>query len=960
MRTSLRPILLLPVVFGLLLSSCGSDESGFPNGAGNGAGSIRGNASLIDGVVALDPDTEASMLASDLTTITFAGAPDAVAGLETGDVFIAQDRAWKVVSVEQQGGDTVVHTSEPLFSEVFRTLEISVENLLLSEAYRVSSPLSGAAGKVGATAVRNVSASSDGTYTIDLIDPGSILQGRIVLVKPQVTLLMNYGLPGDQYASIHFRVGESVEVGLSKDVSVSANQEIELLAFEIPVPVTWGTVSAGVALVLRLGADGMAELVAGIRQEISYDAGMKATVNPWTATVSDRTTHRFELNAPEFNGEVTAFVAVDPNIDVQLLQYSLAGLTNDLGLSATATAEGDLENVCFRLRAMAGLSSEAYVMVPTVAVETTFTWDEFFGGLDISMVRYPKELFRIDDTFYDSGVRCLVPPVADAGEDLTVQPGAEVILDGSASYDPTGEDLQAYAWTQVEGPAVTLAGADAPTASFTAPPALGAMTFRLTVMNTNGAEAEDDVVVTVAESQGVPPAPSGVTATGGNGKVTVDWNEVSGATSYNLYVAEMSGVDPTSYDRLPGGARFVDVAAPFELTGLTNGTEYFFVVTAVNEAGEGPPSAEVSATPREPSAPGQSSIAAGGLYTCVVEADGGVSCWGRNNSGQLGNGTTTPSFTPVSVSGISSARQVATGWEFSCALLTDGTVRCWGINSVGELGNGTVAGSSTPVPVTGISSAVALAAGEFHACAILEDKTIRCWGLNGNGQLGNGTFGYATTPVEVVGIDTATDVAGGGKHTCAVLEDGTVRCWGLNATGQLGNFTTPSQITPIEVLDITTATSVSAGYDYTCAVLESGGARCWGRNTGGQLGSSQVPQGQYTVHPVDVEGISSIDRMEAGHDHTCAVAGGDLFCWGNGHYWQDEEGTPMNGSLTPVQVSGVSGASAVTASGDQFTCAVAGGAVECLGLNRYGELGVDPGTSTLERLPVTVPGVAAK
>src|SRR5947208_4628233 len=160
--------------------------------------------------------------------------------------------------------------------------------------------------------------------------------------------------------------------------------------------------------------------------------------------------------------------------------------------------------------------------------------------------------------------------------------------------------------------------------------------------------------------------------------------------------------------------------------------------------------------------------------------------------------TVTPANPTISVgqtqrftaTGVGAATAVDLGAFYSCALLQDGTVRCWGQNDLGQLGDGTTTNASTPVAVAGIGGAAALTAGGFHTCVRFPDGTIQCWGRNNAGQLGDpGTTAFQSpTPVRVAGL-TATAVTAGGFHTCALPGDGTVRCWGQNDLGQLGNGT---------------------------------------------------------------------------------------------------------------------------------------------------------------------------
>src|SRR6187431_887641 len=115
--------------------------------------------------------------------------------------------------------------------------------------------------------------------------------------------------------------------------------------------------------------------------------------------------------------------------------------------------------------------------------------------------------------------------------------------------------------------------------------------------------------------------------------------------------------------------------------------------------------------------PPSSRLAAGGSHTCAASAAGTVKCWGRNFSGQLGNGTNTNSTTPVNVVGLIDVISVVAGDRHTCALLGAGTVKCWGFNTTGELGDGTTTWRNTPVQVSGLTGVTALAAGVAHTCA---------------------------------------------------------------------------------------------------------------------------------------------------------------------------------------------------------------------------------------------------
>ena len=153
-------------------------------------------------------------------------------------------------------------------------------------------------------------------------------------------------------------------------------------------------------------------------------------------------------------------------------------------------------------------------------------------------------------------------------------------------------------------------------------------------------------------------------------------------------------------------------------------------------------------------------IAAGVAFNCALLASGAIQCWGHGGNAELGDGSSWPyadSSVPVSVVGISTATAITAGGYHACAVLSSGSAQCWGYNNYGQLGNGTTTASAsiTPVPVSAISAPVRLAAGYWHTCALLSDGAMRCWGLDHDGQLGNRrrTPNYTPNrwPVNVIG-----------------------------------------------------------------------------------------------------------------------------------------------------------------------------------------------------------------
>jgi alpha-tubulin suppressor-like RCC1 family protein len=257
--------------------------------------------------------------------------------------------------------------------------------------------------------------------------------------------------------------------------------------------------------------------------------------------------------------------------------------------------------------------------------------------------------------------------------------------------------------------------------------------------------------------------------------------------------------------------------------------------------------------------------------------------------------------------------QVALGAQHSCALIADGTARCWGLNDHGQLGDGTTSTRILPVVVKSsasknLSGITQLGPdGIGNMCALLVDGTARCWGDNGFGQLGDGTTTNRLFPVPVknaAGNGSLTDItrlAAAGQYTCARVVDGSVRCWGANDIGELGDGTTTHRKLPVVVKGIggagtlTGVVQLAGGDDITCAVLVGGGSRCWGDNNFGELGIGTAvgPQNctgtPCSTTPVVVKNTAGTGSLgggtffASGNDYACVrLVNGTANCWGHG------------------------------------------------------------------------------
>jgi alpha-tubulin suppressor-like RCC1 family protein len=353
-------------------------------------------------------------------------------------------------------------------------------------------------------------------------------------------------------------------------------------------------------------------------------------------------------------------------------------------------------------------------------------------------------------------------------------------------------------------------------------------------------------------------------------------------------------------------------------------------------------------------------VAAGERHSCALLSSGHVECWEENEHGQLGvpPSSIRASEIPVEVQGVATAIQVAAGSQHSCALLSSGHVSCWGDNESGQLGDGTTGESDLPADVQGVTNATQVAAGGDDSCALMSNSHVNCWGANYDGQLGNGTIKSSNTAVEVQGVTTATQVAAGREYSCALLSGGHADCWGDNESEQLGDgINGGNRATPVGVQGLTNGTQVAVGYPHSCVVLSGGHVGCWGENSWGQLGDGTSERSQA---PVEVQGVTDAMQVAAGEFDSCAVlSSGHVDCWGGGNFETGQLGDGTNGSSkTPVEVNDLTNATKVATSTYGSCALLSSGHVDCWGNNAEGELG-DGTRGGASDTPVEVEGLTS-
>jgi alpha-tubulin suppressor-like RCC1 family protein len=319
---------------------------------------------------------------------------------------------------------------------------------------------------------------------------------------------------------------------------------------------------------------------------------------------------------------------------------------------------------------------------------------------------------------------------------------------------------------------------------------------------------------------------------------------------------------------------------------------------------------------------GVTAILANNYHTCAIKRNGSVWCWGDNRDGNLGDGGTTTRTTPNAVRSLANAYAFApTALKNTCVRKSDGTTWCWGNNEHGKLGNGTSTLWPTPVQVRGLNNVTSITANtDDRTCAIKRDGTAWCWGENGGGALGDGTKVNRNIPVRVRSLSGVSAIASGKYHSCAVKNDGTVWCWGENKIGVLGDGSTVSKLVPRKLLGISGAASIAVANIYTCALKRDSTVWCWGRQAFGEVFKDGTITAQ--LIPLQIPGFNDVVAVSAGAIHRCAVkADGTVWCWGGDGLGALGDDTTVVGSRTPILIPGISNAATVSAGGFS-TCAV--------------------------------------
>jgi alpha-tubulin suppressor-like RCC1 family protein len=325
--------------------------------------------------------------------------------------------------------------------------------------------------------------------------------------------------------------------------------------------------------------------------------------------------------------------------------------------------------------------------------------------------------------------------------------------------------------------------------------------------------------------------------------------------------------------------------------------------------------------------------------TDVSPKPGTIWTWGFNVFGQLGDGTTTTQWSPVSITKPTSLSSISGGYWHSLALKYDGTVWAWGKNANGQLGDATTLERDTPVQVSGLSDIIAISAGAYHNLALKQNGTVWSWGWNGGGQLGDGTTNDRSIPVMVANLTNVTAISAGYEHSLALKSDGTVWAWGYNFEGQLGNGNNADSSIPVQVTGLTDIKSISAGWFHSMAIKSDNTLWTWGMNSYGELGLNSVDNNPHP-NPAQVDALTDVNKICGGSYHSLAIKpDGSMWVWGNNSQGQLGDNTTTS-RPEPQTVPGLSNIVTMSGGWGHSLAVTDTGNVYAWGLNDQGQLGL--------------------
>lgn len=222
---------------------------------------------------------------------------------------------------------------------------------------------------------------------------------------------------------------------------------------------------------------------------------------------------------------------------------------------------------------------------------------------------------------------------------------------------------------------------------------------------------------------------------------------------------------------------------------------------------------------------------------CAITLEGTLKCWGENSYGQVGTGATSfQESLPVPIDTSETYKTVDVGDYHACAITTGEDLKCWGRNNYGQVGDGSTVNKTSPTLINNGVKYSSVSVGSTSSCAITTAGALKCWGRNNSGQVGDGTTTQRNAPVVVnTGIEYES-VSVGSYNVCGKLTDSSIRCWGQNLKGQVGDGTTTQRNSPVAIDVGAQYKTVQAGNAFACGITSDDKYKCWGSNYAANMG----------------------------------------------------------------------------------------------------------------------------
>ncbi len=296
---------------------------------------------------------------------------------------------------------------------------------------------------------------------------------------------------------------------------------------------------------------------------------------------------------------------------------------------------------------------------------------------------------------------------------------------------------------------------------------------------------------------------------------------------------------------------------------------------------------------------------------------------------------------------------ISAGFVYASALMPDLTLSSWG-----QIGGGS--NEALPTYITSLNEMLTVSASEHHTLALKNDGMVWAWGTNNEYELGNTISGIQSTPVQVMGISDVVAISAGIYYSLALKRNGTVWAWGSNVNKALGeNSEDRNNPTPRQLIGLSNIVNISAGESHSLALRRDGTVWSWGSNRSGNLGNGS--ELEFSASPVQVTGLSDIIAISEGKDNFSYALKreGTVWAWGDNVAGKLGDGTTSNRN-TPVQVIGITDAIEISAGFSHALVLKRDGTIWGCGDNNFNQLGRghDPtlNSSRMIRLPYLADG----